>query len=278
MADYSEVVQTAREYYNSNDADNFYFTIWGGEDIHIGWYKSEEESIADASERTVATMASKLGNLGPDARVLDLGGGYGGACRWLAKKFGCSSVCLNLSEVENERDRKMNEEQGLAQKVDVVDGSFEDVPYDDATFDVVWSQDAILHSGDRDKVVAEAARVLKPGGQLIFTDICEIEGVDKDKLQPIYDRIHLSSLGLRRFYVEAAKKYGLELVETDMHTEHLITHYGRVLRETEAREQEIGQVVSQDYIDRMKKGLQHWVNGGKSGHIEWGIFHFRKPA
>jgi sarcosine/dimethylglycine N-methyltransferase len=172
----------------------------------------------------------------------------------------------------------MNAEQGLEDKVDVVDGSFEQVPYDDATFDVVWSQDAILHSGDRDKVVAEAARVLKPGGHLIFTDICEVEGVDKEKLQPIYDRIHLSSLGSRKFYEEAAKKYGLELVEIDMHTEHLITHYGRVLRETESREQEIGQVVSQDYIERMKKGLQHWVNGGKNGHIEWGIFHFRKPA
>lgn len=35
---YSEVVETARDYYNSPDADNFYFHIWGGEDIHVGLY------------------------------------------------------------------------------------------------------------------------------------------------------------------------------------------------------------------------------------------------
>jgi sarcosine/dimethylglycine N-methyltransferase len=35
-------------------------------------------------------------------------------------------------------------------------------------------------------------------------------------------------------------------------------------------------VVSKDYIERMKKGLQHWVNGGNNGHLAWGIFVFRK--
>ena len=35
-AAYSEVVETARDYYNSEDAEAFYSTIWGGEDIHIG--------------------------------------------------------------------------------------------------------------------------------------------------------------------------------------------------------------------------------------------------
>ncbi|MFB6261723.1 MAG: SAM-dependent methyltransferase, partial [Thiohalorhabdaceae bacterium] len=51
--EYSEAVETAREYYNSEDADTFYFTIWGGEDLHIGMYQSEDEPIFDASVRTV---------------------------------------------------------------------------------------------------------------------------------------------------------------------------------------------------------------------------------
>ena len=36
----AEVVSIARDYYNSDDADNFYHEIWGGEDIHIGLYRS----------------------------------------------------------------------------------------------------------------------------------------------------------------------------------------------------------------------------------------------
>ena len=33
---YSSVVKTAQEYYDSDDADNFYYHVWGGEDIHVG--------------------------------------------------------------------------------------------------------------------------------------------------------------------------------------------------------------------------------------------------
>lgn len=54
---YDQVVETARSYYNSTDADTFYFTIWGGEDIHIGKYYSDEDSIFEASRRTVQEMA-----------------------------------------------------------------------------------------------------------------------------------------------------------------------------------------------------------------------------
>ena len=42
-ATYSEVVETARGYYNSDDAEAFYSTIWGGEDIHIGLYEDEAD-------------------------------------------------------------------------------------------------------------------------------------------------------------------------------------------------------------------------------------------
>ena len=161
--------------------------------------------------------------------------------------------------------------------IDVVDGDFTNLPYDDATFDVVWSQDAILHSGDRARVVAEAARVLKRGGQLVFTDPMQADNAPADQLQPIYDRIHLDSLGSPGFYREEAKKLGMEEVEFEEHTDQLTTHYSRVLQELTAREDEVRKAgVSQDYIDRMKKGLQHWVDGGQKGYLAWGIFHFRK--
>ena len=45
-----------------------------------------------------------------------------------------------------------------------MDGSFEDLPFQDKAYDLVWSQDAFLHSGDRVRVLEEAVRVMKPGG------------------------------------------------------------------------------------------------------------------
>ncbi|WP_129597122.1 methyltransferase domain-containing protein [Methanohalophilus profundi] len=269
-------VDKAQEYYNSDDADNFYFTIWGGEDIHVGLYNSEDEPIFDASRRTIERMASKISNLDKDSKILDIGAGYGGAARYLAKKYGCQVVALNLSEVENERDRKMNEDQGLNHLITVLDGSFEEIPYPDFSFDVVWSQDAILHSGNREQVIKEVARVLKSGGDFVFTDPMQTDDCPEGVLQPILDRIHLETLGSPGFYRESAKKYGMKEIEFEEHASQLPTHYGRVLKETEGQEDELSKVVSQNYINNMKQGLNHWVNGGNNGYLTWGIFHLRK--
>lgn len=278
MSDYSTAVNTAREYYDSDDADNFYYTIWGGEDIHVGLYRDDQEPIGDASRRTVEHLASKLTNIDKDSHVLDIGAGYGGAARYLAKTFGCRVVALNLSSVENERDRQMNREQGLDHLIEVVDGSFEDIPYPDASFDCVWSQDAILHSGQRVQVLEEVVRVMKPGAEFVFTDPMQADDCPPGVLQPILDRIHLQTLGSPGFYRETLTKLGLEDLGYEDQKHQLVNHYGRVLRETERRQSELAGVVSPEYIERMKKGLGHWVDGGNNGYLAWGIFHFRKPA
>ena len=69
----AEAIATARDYYNSEDADNFYYLVWGGEDLHIGIYESANDSIAAASTRTVARMAELCPNLDAAAKVLDIG-------------------------------------------------------------------------------------------------------------------------------------------------------------------------------------------------------------
>lgn len=275
-AKYTGAVETAREYYNSEDADNFYHRVWGGEDIHVGLYEHELEPIVDASRRTVAHMADTVGELSPEDRVIDLGAGYGGAARYFAGTFGCRVVALNLSEVENRRDREKNRAQGLDELIEVVDGSFESVPYPDESFDVVWSQDSFLHSGDREAAIREAARLLKPGGWFIFTDPMQTDDCPEGVLDPILERIHLDSLGSPGFYRECCARYGLYEVGFEDHSEQLPRHYGRVLAELEAREDELEGHVSKAYRERMKKGLRHWVEGGRNGYLCWGIFRFRK--
>lgn len=273
--DYSDAVGVARDYYNSPDADHFYSSIWGGEDIHIGIYETEDEPIFEASRRTVERMAANLEGIGPESRVLDIGSGYCGSSRYLADKFGCGIVALNLSEVENQRARELNAQKGLQDCIEVVDGSFEEIPAEDDSFDVVWSQDAILHSSEREKVLEEAARVLKSGGELTFTDPMQADDCPNGVLDPILERIHLNSLGSPGFYRQTAKAIGMEDLGFEDHTEHLPTHYARVLEETTKEERDLAEIVSGEYIQRMKRGLAHWVEGGRRGYLAWGIFRFR---
>ncbi len=271
---YSNAVNTARSYYNSGDADNFYAIIWGGEDIHVGMYTGESEDIGTASRRTVQTMAG-LSDLTADSKVLDLGAGYGGAARYLASTHGCHVTCLNLSELENERNRRMNDEQGLADHIDVVDGSFEDLSFQDNCFDVIWSQDALLHSGDRARVLEEAVRVLRPGGALIFTDPMATERAGKDDLKPILQRIQLDTLATPAFYRRELLRLGVRSVDFHDHSDQLARHYQRVFDELARREAELEGQVSAEYRERMKVGLQHWVQGATAGNLAWGIFNVR---
>ncbi|SFP78366.1 sarcosine/dimethylglycine N-methyltransferase [Nitrosomonas cryotolerans] len=278
----STAVETARDYYNSKDADYFYSQIWGGEDIHIGLYEAVDEAINEASQRTVVTMAGRLSGLDADCHVLDIGSGYCGAARYLAKTYGIRVTGLNLSEVENKKAREHNISAGLSSYIEVCDGSFETMPFESASsshngFDIVWSQDAILHSGNRQQVFAETYRVLKSGGYFIFTDPMQADDCPEGVLQPILDRIHLSSLGSPNYYCTIAKALGFEVLDFDDQTNQLVNHYQRVLEETEARAAELEGKVSANYVERMKAGLRYWITGGKAGYLAWGIFLLRKP-
>lgn len=273
---YSDEVEVARSYYNSQDAHNFYYMVWGGEDLHVGVYENDDEDIFRASRRAVERIASHAGRLDKDTKVIDLGGGFSGSARYLASTYGCHVTVVNLSETENERGRKMNREQGLDHLIDVIDGSYDDVPFDDNHFDVVWSEDAFLHSDQKQKVIQEAARILKPGGDLIFTDPMQTDNCDESVLQPIYGRLNLTEMGSPAEYRRMAKEAGLKEVTFDELGNHLTRHYQRVLEETEKKEGELEGHVSREYLENMKKGLRHWVNGGKEGNLTWGVFHFRK--
>ncbi len=273
---YSRPVETARDYYNSNDADRFYATVWGGEDIHIGLYDHKADTIVDASRKTVRHAAAMVKGLGPATRVLDAGAGYGGSARYLVTHYGCRVGCVNLSETQNARNRELNAKANYSLLINVVDGSFEDLPLPDHSVDVVWSQDAILHSGNRERVFQEVERVLADGGQFIFTDPMRSDQCPRDGLQPILDRLHLDSLGSLRQYRDVLTELGFqELAVVDL-SQHLPTHYERVLEEIRANQWQLLRVCSEDYIERMKTGLQHWVDAGRDGRLTWGILHFQK--
>lgn len=277
--DYSKATETARTYYNSRDADLFYATIWGGEDIHLGIYNHPDDPIAIASRRTIQRMAATLPGLDHNQHVVDLGAGFGGSARYLARHYGCRVTAVNLSETENERHRKLNAGQPIDAQIDVIDASFDDTGLPEAQFEVVWSQDAFLHSDAREKTMREATRLLKPGAHMVFTDPMQADDCPEGVLQPILDRIHLDSLASPGFYRACARQYELDVMHYEDLTTHLAHHYRRVLDETERREDELLAIgVSHDYIQHMKRGLRHWVEGSEKGWLAWGIFHLQKQA
>lgn len=271
-----DLLSTTESYYDSPDADNFYYQIWGGEDIHVGLYEPADEPIVNASQKTVAKMADMLKTLSKDAKVLDIGAGYGGSARYLAREYGCEVICNNISKAENDRNEQKNKEQGLDHLIKVEYGNFEDLPYEDNTFDIIWMQDAILHSGKKEVVFKEVDRVIKAGGEFIFTDPMQADDCPEGVLDPVLQRIHLDHMGSVKWYREILQKLGFEEVQVLEMPHQLVNHYGNVRKKLIENYDELSKTCSTNYLDKMKDGLWHWVDKGQKGYLNWGIIHFRK--
>jgi sarcosine/dimethylglycine N-methyltransferase len=98
----------------------------------------------------------------------------------------------------------------------------------------------------------------------------------KAVLQPILDRIHLDSLGSIEYYQRFAKDLGWKEVGVMDLSKNLPVHYARVLQELVVYQHTLVRVCAEDYLAKMKVGLQHWVDAGIAGHLTWGILHFQK--
>ena len=106
---------------------------------------------------------------------MDFGSAYGGACIYVASKYGCKVTGVDISLRENARARELAQQQDLSHLIQIKDKSFCDTDEADGLYDVVISEDSLLHAGNlREKAVEEAARLLKPGGRFVFTDLLQV--------------------------------------------------------------------------------------------------------
>lgn len=265
----------AQRFYDSREADYFYSRIWGGEDIHVGIYRSKTESVFHASRRTVEIMASFLEKLTNRTYALDIGSGYGGAARYLAEKFNCNIICLNISKVQNNRNILINRERNMDKFISVEEGNFEQLPYENETFDIVWSQEALLHSTHRAKVLEEVFRVLRIEGEFLFTDIMKSDECSDKMLEPILKRIHLKSLETLDFYITYGKSLGFN-VEFHDFSENLSIHYSRILEETKLQIDQLKSFCSEEFLERMILGLEKWINASEKHYLTWGVLKLTK--
>jgi len=97
--------------------------------------------------------------------VLEIGCGTGVHTKLLAEA-GARVSAIDLTPTAVELTTRRLELAGLS--ADVREADAESLPFDDTSFDFVWSWGVIHHSSDTDQVIAEIARVLRPGGRLAF--------------------------------------------------------------------------------------------------------------
>jgi MPBQ/MSBQ methyltransferase len=121
--------------------------------------------------RNATVRLAQLAEINGSQRVLDVGCGIGGPSRYLASKFGCQVNGLDLTAEFVALAEMLAQRTRLADKVTYRQGNALDLPFPDASFDVVWSQNAAMNIADRDRLYGEMHRVLRPGGRLALQDV-----------------------------------------------------------------------------------------------------------
>jgi ubiquinone/menaquinone biosynthesis C-methylase UbiE len=116
-------------------------------------------------------------DLAPGKRLLDIACGAGGPALRIATATGCSVVGIDVHEQALTTARSLASQRGLAERAQFrVTDATGPVPFSAGSFDAITCIDAINHFPDRPCVIAEWARLLKPGGRLLFTDPTTMTG------------------------------------------------------------------------------------------------------
>ncbi|WP_414440356.1 class I SAM-dependent methyltransferase [Burkholderia sp. 22PA0106] len=104
-------------------------------------------------------------------RVLDIGSGLGGPSRYLASTFGCHVEGIDLSPSYVDAAQYLAAQTGLGDRTHYRQGNALALPFEDATFDIAWTQHVAMNIADRDTLYREAHRVLRAGGRLAIFDV-----------------------------------------------------------------------------------------------------------
>ncbi|CAH0023128.1 unnamed protein product, partial [Clonostachys rhizophaga] len=195
---------------------DFYEYGWG-QSFHF-CRSSYGESFSEAITRHEHYLAHSM-NLKEGMKVLDVGSGVGGPARQIAKFSGVHVTGININDYQIRRANCYASKSGQSEDVRFVKGDFMQMPFEDKSFDAVYSIEATVHAPNLEAIYREIFRVLKPGGvfgvyEWVMTD-------DYDDTNPTHRDMRLglemgggivNTISNRRDALEAIKAAGFEVL------------------------------------------------------------------
>jgi SAM-dependent methyltransferase len=215
-----------------------------------------DESLAPRDPSMMLQVVREL-DLPPDSRVVDVGCGEGAHAFRLATHFGLQ--VLGIDPVQRHLDLAREARRGafpdVAERVSFERGTAIRIPVPDASLDLVWCRDVMVHVEDLDAAYDEFARVLRPGGyvvahQTVATDLLApaeadwlfaVMGVVPASADPAVVDRGIAGSGLEVVdSFDLSSEWGEWAQEQEGRGARALIHLARLLREPERYRAEFG--------------------------------------
>lgn len=160
------------EYFDQTHND--YRRLWGIDrhlGLHCGYFDAAHPRH-DAAVTNMNRVLAAMARIAPGEEVLDAGCGVGGSAIWLAENFPhlqATGVNINSMQIALANDHAR--QRGLQSRVRFQVGDYARTGLPSESFDVVWALESMCYAYDKPAFLAEAFRLLRPGGRLVVADV-----------------------------------------------------------------------------------------------------------
>ena len=177
---------------------------------------------------------AEMANLKPSDLVLDVGCGLGGTARHLAEIYHCHVTGIDLTEEYISVGKKLTDLVGLSDRVELHQGSALELPFDDGMFDIVWTEHVQMNIADKKQFYSEMARVLKPGGRLLFHDVFRSTGDSPFYPLPWAEKESFSFLATEKDARAIIEQVGLTIEQWNVKVEESLEFFKMVIAKIES--------------------------------------------
>lgn len=201
--------------------------------LHFGFYDHKAFNHAQAVNRANEALAEWAG-IERGARIVDAGCGLGHSAIWLSKHYDAKVTGITIVPKQVETI-KQNLLKNPLDGVDFLLADYLHMPFQDASFDVVWAFESVCHAAQKIDFYKEAYRVLKPGGKLVMAEYLRngrpMAKAKEELLSEVFQKWAIPDLDTLSEHKSNALKAGFATFRNNDVTQNVIKSY-RNLRET----------------------------------------------